>query len=132
SDVPWKWGETRSRIVQGSGWPLIALTGSFELDPTWTSISKAKAAFVLAAPSYGGLGPTYSESPLLPLAPTWPGFAINTMFYAATLWLLFAAVRFVCRLFIRGRIKRGLCPACAYPIGVSPMCTECGAALRPH
>jgi hypothetical protein len=27
------------------------------------------------------------------------------------------------------RIKRGLCPMCAYPVGTSDKCTECGA---PH
>ena len=59
----------------------------------------------------------------LPLLPLWPGFAINTVFYAAVLWLLFAApfqLRCYCR------IKRGLCSACAYPIGSSDVCTECG------
>jgi hypothetical protein len=29
---------------------------------------------------------------LLPLAPVWPGFAINTIFYAAILWVLFFAL----------------------------------------
>jgi len=29
----------------------------------------------------------------------------------------------------RRRIKRGLCPACAYPVGQSPVCTECGFPL---
>ncbi len=64
---------------------------------------------------------------LLPLRPTWPGFAINTLFYAAILWLLpgsFALRRFL-------RVKRGLCPKCAYPMGESSVCTECGRAL-PH
>jgi hypothetical protein len=56
----------------------------------------------------------------------WPGFAINTVFYAAILWLLFAAPGFVRR---RIRIKRGRCPACGYPIGSSDVCTECGAVL---
>lgn len=28
------------------------------------------------------------------------------------------------------RRRRGLCPACAYPVGVSPVCTECGQVLR--
>ena len=55
--------------------------------------------------------------------PTWPGFAINTIFYAAMLWLLFAAP-FQFRRY--RRIKRGLCPACAYPVGSSGVCTECG------
>jgi hypothetical protein len=31
------------------------------------------------------------------------------------------------------RRANGLCPACAYPIGTSPVCTECGhqLCLRP-
>jgi len=28
------------------------------------------------------------------------------------------------------RIKRGLCPACAYPVGEGPICTECGKSCR--
>ena len=63
------------------------------------------------------------QRPMLPLAPLWPGFAINTIFYAAVLWLLFA---FPFTLRRRHRIKRGLCPACAYPFGDGAVCTECG------
>jgi len=59
----------------------------------------------------------------LPVLASWPGFAINTIFYAGVLWVLFAMPGVVRR---RRRIKRGLCPACAYPVGASPVCTECG------
>ena len=62
----------------------------------------------------------------LPLRPIWPGFAINTVFYAAVLWGLFGAPFALHR---RRRIKRGLCPACAYPVGTNEVCTECGAAV---
>jgi len=62
----------------------------------------------------------------LPLMPLWPGFAINMLFYAAILWGVFAAPFALRR---RRRVKRGLCPACAYPIGDSPVCTECGRAV---
>lgn len=30
----------------------------------------------------------------------------------------------------RSRARRGLCPSCAYPIGTSDVCTECGAAVE--
>ena len=30
---------------------------------------------------------------------------------------------------LASRIKRGLCPACAYLVGESSVCTECGAAV---
>jgi hypothetical protein len=64
----------------------------------------------------------------LPISPIWSGFAINTLFYAAILWLLFAAP-FALRRW--RRVRRGLCPAGAYPVGVSAVCTECGAAVTP-
>ena len=61
-----------------------------------------------------------------PLRPLWPGFAVNTLFYAAVLWLLICGP-FVLRRFVR--VKRGLCPACAYPMGKSGVCSECGKTL---
>ena len=65
----------------------------------------------------------------LPLRSLWPGFAINTIFYAAILWLLFAVPLALRR---RRRIKRGQCPACAYDLrGASHhACPECGAAVK--
>jgi hypothetical protein len=63
----------------------------------------------------------------MPYRVLWPGFAINTIIYAAILWVMF---------FLPGKVKRtlrsrrGLCPACAYPVGTSPVCTECGTALK--
>ena len=62
----------------------------------------------------------------LPLRPIWPGFAVNTLFYAAVLWLLIPGP-FVLRRVIR--VRRGLCPACAYPRGESDVCSECGKGL---
>ena len=65
-----------------------------------------------------------------PRRPIWPGFAINTVFYAAIVWLLFAGP-FVLRR--RRRIRRGLCPKCAYDLRGTPAgataCPECGAKL---
>ena len=67
----------------------------------------------------------------LPARPIWPGFAINTVFYAVILWGLFAAPFALRRLRGGRRIKRGLCPKCAYPrgAGTNQVCTECGAAV---
>ena len=62
----------------------------------------------------------------IPLRPIWPGFAINTFFYATLLWLLIPGP-FAFRRFLR--VRRGLCPKCAYPIGESSVCTECACAL---
>ncbi len=32
---------------------------------------------------------------------------------------------------IEERIKNGLCPACGYHVGTSPICTECGKPVTP-
>ena len=56
--------------------------------------------------------------------PIWPGLAINTFIYATLLWLLVCGP-FVLRRFVR--VRRGLCPKCAYPMGERGVCSECGA-----
>ena len=72
------------------------------------------------------LGTTGLEIRLLPFCPIWPGFAINTVFYAAVLWLMSLVPGGIRRVIRSIRAHRGLCPACAYPIGTNPLCTECG------
>jgi hypothetical protein len=60
---------------------------------------------------------------ILPCEPMLGGFAVNTVCYAALAWLLVSLATMLRR---RRRIKRGLCPKCAYPVGPSEVCTECG------
>jgi len=67
------------------------------------------------------------DSWAIPLRPTWFGFSVNSLFYAALLWLLIPGP-FVLRRFVR--VNRRLCPACAYPMGEAAVCTECGRPLR--
>ena len=67
--------------------------------------------------------------PQIQTVPTCPlpiPFAINTIFYAAVLWVLFAAPGAMRR---RVRRKRGKCAACGYSLQerVSDKCPECGA-----
>ena len=64
----------------------------------------------------------------LPLRPIWLGFTINTLFYAAVLWLLIPGP-FALRRLIRR--KRGFCPDCGYDLRHADhdTCPECGAAL---
>ncbi len=62
----------------------------------------------------------------LPFHPIWPGFAINTIFYAALLWSLIPGPFALRRLL---RVRCGLCPKCAYPMSQSSVCTECGCGL---
>ncbi len=62
----------------------------------------------------------------LPCHLIWPGFAVNTTFYAIFLWLL-TCLAIAVRRFLR--LRRDLCPKCAYPMGESAVCTECGQEL---
>jgi hypothetical protein len=59
----------------------------------------------------------------LPLHPMPLGLAVNTIFYATALWCLARGLLFVRRGI---RLRRGLCPKCAYPIGENDLCSECG------
>lgn len=62
----------------------------------------------------------------LPIEPIPIGFAANTLLYATPFWFAFGGFRELRRFL---RLRAGLCPACKYPIGASPVCTECGAEL---
>ncbi len=89
------------------GWPLLALTSEWLVERGWED----------TAIRYG--------DEVLPLAPIWPGFVINTLFYAAILWLLtlgpFTARRLI-------RRKRGRCIKCGYDLRGTEheVCPECG------
>ena len=101
------------------GWPLLSLRCDFRI--RFTTPNTPVVEF------NGGLESDGRYKRVIPYHPIWPGFAINTIFYAAILWVVF---------FVPGKVKRtlrrrrGMCPACAYPIGTSPVCTECGATVK--
>ncbi len=102
-------------MVIRNGWPALALQRVLRTD--WFGEGHWYDS------EWAVLEVTFPRSSDLPLQPAWPGFAINMVFYGAILWLLFAALIAIRR---RRRAKRGLCPACAYPVGTSAVCTECG------
>ena len=62
----------------------------------------------------------------LPYGPIWPGLIVNTLLYATVL-IAVMSMWFAAR--SKLRLRRGLCPSCKYPIGVSEVCTECGVTL---
>lgn len=103
-----------------SGWPVRSLSGE-----VWDMIrpgqqarwSNREAAFIQINGLYA-----------IPFRPIWPGFAINTIFYAAIfaiLWLLTLSP-FTARRIIRHR--RGHCIKCGYDLRGSSGggCPECG------
>ena len=70
----------------------------------------------------------------LPLAPIWPGFLANTIFYALAWMGVFWAARRINIGVLRPtrrkrRLRRGRCPNCGYPFGDLPRCPECGDPL---
>ncbi len=59
----------------------------------------------------------------MPLGPLWAGLLGNSLFYGAIVWALFAAAQLARA---ARRRRKGLCPRCAYPVGPSTVCSECG------
>jgi hypothetical protein len=124
------------RIAHGCGWPML----TFWCETYGDLIGWGP----FGGPLRGGVDTEHSPwkrdvgrrrsfltiPAVLPLRPIWPGFVVNTLFYAAILWPLICGHlvpgRFLWR-FLRRR--RGLCPWCAYPMGESAVCTECGKEL---
>jgi len=126
-------------ICISAGWPLLSCVGVRWLADRGPPPNIPRASGVVGAAEIAWNPLTYRtstpvtmnafENRLLPFIPIWPGFAINTGFYAVVLWLLFAAP-FVLRR--RLRVKRGLCPKCAYDLRGSAgaeACPECGNAM---
>ncbi len=109
---------TGERCVHALGWPVVSMWCDYDVDGRpYELLHGLRIPFLPADGDY---------PQAVPLIPIWPAFAINTLFYAVVLWLLICGP-FVLRRFIR--VKRGLCPACAYPRGESDVCSECGKAL---
>ncbi len=115
------------------GWPLLSLHG-IRWGPITYSENLKHHVFTqehirITAIHLSDVGDKVilGEREFLPYGPLWPGFAINTLFYAVILWLFFAAP-FTLRRW--RRVRKGLCPKCAYPVGISDTCTECGKPVR--
>jgi hypothetical protein len=104
------------------GWPSLSLWAAhsyyIENEPIAPTFIETYSGILMTGSGANGWW--------IPGLPIWPGFAINTIFYAAILWMLLLGPGTIKRAIRR---KRGLCPACGYPIGASPVCTECGKQL---
>ena len=105
---------------QANGYPLLALSGALR----YTITTRPTRTLEVEAIT-GILARRIPQPALIPLRPIWPGFAVNTVSYALTLWLLLWSVSALRRLIRR---RRGLCPACGYDLGHAQhdTCPECG------
>ncbi len=109
-----------------AGWPLRCLERDLpDLRPFYNEERTVIQAGIPLPPLLEWIHPLPNRT--LPIRAVPAGFAINTLFYAAILWLLIPGP-FALRRFLR--LRRGLCPKCAYPMGESGVCTECGGELR--
>ena len=108
------------RWVHALGWPARSLWSHwYKLDPGDTPPTYGSGGYILELEPWEGFVPR-----ALPVRPIWPGFAINTLFYAAIVWMPFAP--FVLRRHIRR--KRGRCLKCGYDLrgAEHEVCPECG------
>ena len=119
---------TQILMLTEAGWPARSLGGAIELTVplSGTPVAAFHSALELS-PSIRPRNPVMPQLAfVLPLRPIWPGFAINTVLYAAVLWLLLTWPGRLRRFL---RLRGSLCPTCAYPIGTNDVCTECGTPI---
>lgn len=111
-----------SRASSAAGWPVVSMhsTARVRHDELADTAVQEDIRFGIA------LGTVRAKPVVLPLGPLWPGFLVDTLFYAVGLWFLIRGP-FALRRFLR--IRGGLCPRCAYPMGASDACSECGREL---
>ena len=104
-----------------TGWPM----GSMEYS-RWLVEPFVPQEIVQAAIHTQRLPYVIGKDDYLPLRPLWPRFAINTVFYAAILWLLTLGLLTARRMI---RHKRGCCTKCGYDLRGAEhnACPECGA-----
>ncbi|MCC6907290.1 MAG: hypothetical protein IT430_05050 [Phycisphaerales bacterium] len=111
-----------------SGWPMLSLRARYqfgmpEIGMLFANDSVSRTvgweyAFVL--------GERDQQRVVLPLHPITVGFVIDTCFYSVCVAALAYGLAGRRRMI---RLWRYQCPACGYPRGTSPVCTECGEAL---
>ena len=121
--------EASYRVVeQVRGWPMLGMRAEYRYWSDRAGSLSVKHGFDVTPRSGVPMWPI-----ILPAVPVWPGFAINTLFYAAVLWVAFLVPGGVKRL--RRRL-RGVCIHCGYdlrghrtPGAESTKCPECGGMV---
>ena len=136
SQVSW-YGSQLARAQEARGWPWLAMwcehftyieqtAEELRSNPTFMTYRTLPYRGFALKPIARPIRPAITR--VLPLGIIWTGFAINTIFYAAILAILWAlwSSPFVVRRIIRR--KRGLCIKCGYDLRGSSggMCPECG------
>lgn len=115
-------------VVVVCGWPMRAFREEWQYRclPPGRYIGAPSEMGVWRVPNFGRLIRSQGEPEkklYLPVTPQWGGLIVNTGLYAALIWLALGGLRDWRRW---QRRRRGQCRHCGYPIGASPVCTECG------
>lgn len=122
-----------SRTAFGHGWPMLAMWNGNARGQSLAgqTVNMVVSGIELPAVTSGSvLSGSSNIERALPLGIIWLGFVVDSVIYATAWIILICGASWL--LWTRRsqrRIRRGLCPACAYPAGTSPVCTECGRAL---
>lgn len=120
-------GSYPSLGVLRAGWPWTALEAECWHDATRAPRSRpAEFRWTVPIANRHVRADRLFIPRMLPLRPMWPGLALNVALYALLLWLIWFSARLTRQAV---RIRRQLCPWCAYPIGLSARCSECGREL---
>ena len=110
-------GVIMSEVI-AQGWPLPSL---------WCELHEYRECYGGKFFRHEQVPRTFMSVPrALAFRPLWSGMVVNSFVYAAAGWLL---ISFPMALRRYHRKRRNLCPACAYPIGASSRCTECGSPV---
>lgn len=124
------WEPWTVTMEDARGWPALCLMWFVTSEQFPQAHLELRQA--LDARPIGAIAPQdFKSYRIYPLKPIWRGITINTIFYAALLWLLthgpFTARRMI-------RRKRGLCIKCGYDLRGTDhdKCPECGIVIKPH
>ena len=135
-DKPVRWRDNRTLIIDElqcfltrAGWPTRCLEGWFLVSVRNTADSQSDVTgtrtdhSILYPPAR--IDGFEMCCPCFPLRPIWPGFALNTIFYAALFWLGLRGP-FALRRYLRR--QRGRCLNCGYDLrgDLAAGCPECG------
>jgi hypothetical protein len=121
-------GRRGSAAIQGvryrAGWPLRCVEGAlWRQDSSSRRWEHETLEWVPSNP--------WGRRTLLPLWPLWVGMTVNVIAAGALAAAVVRVVTMSGRAIVRWvRRRRGRCPGCAYPVGASARCSECGETLR--
>lgn len=118
-------------MIEGFGWPMVATSRYMVFPAVFDPATQPTPLTNGVTLSPRERSFLRSESDVLAISPVWPGFLVNTLFFAS-IYALLAIGPFV--LIRRRRLKRNHCCNCNYNLAglaTGAACPECGTSA-PH